>query len=130
MKRFLTLMLSLIIMCCAVVCSVSMVGCQKKECKKGNHVDADGNYICDACEAELERPHTHDFGTEWKTDEDWHWKECSCGEVDEEDYHVDEDNDGICDVCEYEMEVAEEEEGAFDGEDIGGGIALPPINLG
>ena len=31
-----------------------------------------------ACKAEV---HTHTFAEEWKTDENFHWKECECGEI-------------------------------------------------
>ena len=30
------------------------------------------------CKAEV---HTHTFAEEWKTDENFHWKECECGEI-------------------------------------------------
>lgn len=32
-------------------------------------------------------PHEHDYGPEWKSDEQKHWKECSCGERSEESPH-------------------------------------------
>lgn len=31
--------------------------------------------------------HEHDYGTAWKSDEQSHWKECSCGERSEESPH-------------------------------------------
>lgn len=37
----------------------------------GLDADENGNYF----------PHEHVFGTEWKFDENGHWKECSCGET-------------------------------------------------
>ena len=142
MKRFLTLLLSLIMICCAVVFSVSMVGCKKKPCKDGKHVDKDNNYVCDKCETQLQKPHTHNYGTEWITDENEHWKLCSCNEMGEKGAHVDADNNDACDVCNYDMSEEpapgpgpEEPTPPVPGDDpsngtsIGGGVFLPPLDL-
>jgi len=43
--------------------------------------------------------HTHDFGTEWKTDSSNHWNECACGEKSNTAVHTDADVNGKCDVC-------------------------------
>lgn len=132
MKKFLSLLLSLIVMCCAVVFTVSMVGCGDP-CKDG-HTDADGNYVCDVCETELEKPaHVHDYGTEWKSDDTDHWKECSCGEKAEKASHVDADLEGHCDVCGHEVEVAPPVLPGDDpapGAGLGGEIVYPPVVLG
>lgn len=34
-----------------------------------------------------EQEHTHEFGDEWKYDENFHWHECECGEEDEKMSH-------------------------------------------
>ena len=145
MKRFLTLLLSLIMVCCAVV---SMVGCGKKPCKDGKHVDADKNYVCDKCETELQRPHTHDFGTEWVTDANEHWNVCSCNEKGNKGAHADANEDDACDVCGYDMSSEAPGPGpegpgggdepvtppapgddAQNGTNVGGGLGLPPLDL-
>ena len=41
--------------------------------------------------------HTHEFGTEWKSDETYHWHECACGAVSDKAEHSYED--GKCTVC-------------------------------
>ena len=65
-----------------------------------------------------EAPHTHSYGSEWKTDADKHWHECSCGDKSEEAAHTAGDwitdtaatatTDGTkhkeCTVCGYVME--------------------------
>ena len=43
--------------------------------------------------------HTHDFGGEWKSDGDNHWKECSCGEKALKSTHSDTNANGSCDIC-------------------------------
>ena len=67
-----------------------------------------------------EAPHTHSYGSEWKTDADKHWHECSCGDKSEEAAHTAGDwitdtaatatTDGTkhkeCTVCGYVMETA------------------------
>ena len=46
-------------------------------------------------------PHTCDFGGEWKTSDELHWKECACGEKSEEGAHsYTGANDTTCD-CGY-----------------------------
>ena len=65
-----------------------------------------------ACKAEV---HTHTFAEEWKTDENFHWKECECGEIKFDAEHAfgewevikeaTEETEGsqerVCDVCKY-----------------------------
>ena len=64
------------------------------------------------CKAEV---HTHTFAEEWKTDENFHWKECECGEIKFDAEHTFGDWEVIkepteeaegsreksCTVCEY-----------------------------
>ena len=126
MKKFLTLLLSLIVMCCAVV---SMVGCGEDPCKNG-HTDADNNLICDVCQAELEEaPHSHEYGSEWKSDATDHWKECSCGEKAEKANHVDNNLDNLCDTCGYDLasDPANPGEPGAPGVGLGGNIEYPGL---
>ena len=65
-----------------------------------------------ACKAEV---HTHTFAEEWKTDENFHWKECKCGEIKFDAAHAFGDwiptkaateeetgsKERVCDVCKY-----------------------------
>ena len=43
--------------------------------------------------------HSHSFGTEWKNDEENHWKECECGAQQYVGEHNDANENGSCDVC-------------------------------
>ena len=43
----------------------------------------------------------HNYGTEWKYDEDSCWNECVCGDKANVTKHADENNDGKCDTCAY-----------------------------
>ena len=47
----------------------------------------------------------HSYGTEWKSDKDNHWNECTCGDKANTAAHKDENSDGKCDVCEYNVGV-------------------------
>ncbi len=63
-----------------------------KKADEGNHVDANSNNKCDSCDKTLSGgvtppPHTHDYGTTWKSDANNHWKECECGEKSENAAH-------------------------------------------
>jgi hypothetical protein len=63
-----------------------------KKADEGNHVDANSNNKCDSCDKTLSGgvtppPHTHDYGTTWKSDGTNHWKECSCGDKKEVTAH-------------------------------------------
>ena len=68
--------------------------------------DPDNYNVPDAMTAKLtikEAPHVHDFGTEWKFDENYHWKACACGEISDRAEHSDSDGDGKCDTCQHEI---------------------------
>ena len=43
----------------------------------------------------------HNYGTEWKYDEDSCWNECVCGDKANVTKHADANNDGKCDACAY-----------------------------
>ncbi len=100
-----------------------------KECscglktEEGAHVDADNDDKCDTCAKALATgpdsgttlpAHTHSFG-DWVTDDQNHWKVCSCGEKSELGEHKDADNDGKCDVCKADMTSEDSEEGLSTG---------------
>ena len=48
----------------------------------------------------------HTPGTEWKSDKDNHWNECTCGEKANIAVHKDENTDGKCDVCIYNVGIS------------------------
>lgn len=59
------------------------------------------NYV-----AEEQLEHTHTYGTEWKSDADAHWHECSCGEkADIAAHSYDNDQDSTCNICGYERQI-------------------------
>lgn len=51
--------------------------------------------------------HTHDYGTEWIPDKDYHWHECKNDGCDEKIIdkaaHKDDNGDGKCDICKYQI---------------------------
>ena len=55
-------------------------------------------------EVNQEPSHSHNFGDEWKTNEDKHWNECECGEKQNEDNHSGGEADcttfAKCVICE------------------------------
>ncbi len=57
-------------------------GCDEKTEKKP-HVDANNDYKCDDCARDLPKPHEHAY-TEWKNNDEQHWKVCPAdGAIDE-----------------------------------------------
>ena len=71
------------------------------EADRGDHVDSDGNDICDVCGYIAD--HTHTFEAQWTADENTHYYKATCGHnvKKEEAKHSDVNNDGTCDVCDY-----------------------------
>ena len=45
----------------------------------------------------------HKYGEEWKTDANYHWKECACGDKASVAAHIDDNGDNKCDTCDYTM---------------------------
>lgn len=82
---------------------ICMNGCGT-ECA---HADQTGS-ACEICGKSL---HTCDFSGEWVYDENNHYKECSCGELDE--YGAHELTDGEC-LCGYSCEHESYTEGVCD----------------
>lgn len=64
--------------------------------------------------------HTHDYGTEWIPDKDYHWHECKNDGCDEKIIdkaaHKDDNGDGKCDICKYQI-----------GEVVAGEHKLTPV---
>ena len=64
--------------------------------------------LCEDCGYMIapELGHTHNHGTEWKSDKKNHWNECACGDKANTAKHKDADKDGFCDTCQYEVGIA------------------------
>lgn len=64
----------------------------------------DGKFIMPASDVTVtvtfKEGHVHNFDTGWKSNNEKHWKECSCGEVKDEEAHS-FDSKGKCTVCGY-----------------------------
>lgn len=74
------------------------------ESDRGDHVDADGNDICDVCG--YIKDHTHSFEDTWSWSESTHYHKSACGHnvKKDESKHADENNDAVCDVCTYDYD--------------------------
>ena len=77
MKKTTLLLVAILLVSVLTFASCNLFAPDNKECTE--HVDADGNYICDNCEAELEKNDTPETPV------------CE---------HKDENNDHKCDACE------------------------------
>ena len=76
------------------------------ESDRGDHVDADGNDICDVCGYIADHTHSYDEGWTWNESTHWHKSACGHNVKDGEAKHADENNDAICDVCTYDYDHA------------------------
>ena len=63
--------------------------------------------ICSVCNTAYGNTLEHSHSSEWKTDANEHWNECTCGDKANKAAHADENNDGKCDVCDYAMGTPE-----------------------
>lgn len=72
--------------------------------EKGEHVDADGNDICDVCGYIADHTHSYDEGWTWNEATHWHKSACGHNVKQDEAKHDDENNDAICDVCTYDYD--------------------------
>lgn len=92
--------------------------CGEKSEVAAHVYDNDQDTTCNVCgyERQVTPPHTHDFGTDWKSDAASHWHECSCGEKADVAVHVyDDDQDSVCNVCGYVRQpITQEYTVAFD----------------
>ena len=84
-RKFLAVLVALI---CVAFCAFGLVACE---------------------ESSSSGEHTHDYGSDWEADEEYHWHECQnqgCDQkIADKQAHTDEDGDGKCDVCGYVMAV-------------------------
>ena len=73
----------------------------------------------------------HDYGAAWKSDENNHWNECTCGDKANTAPHADENKNGKCDTCDYAMGNAENPGGDKEPEKTGlSGGAIAVIVVG
>ncbi len=85
-----------------------------KECACGEAIDQKGAHtpnipsateeeakVCTVCGYVMEEKlvHQHKYEGDWKTNKDFHWKECSCGKTEQKALHADSNGDSKCDVC-------------------------------
>lgn len=65
------------------------------------HVPGDDGQcgICGFALAPTEETHTHAGEGDWLTDENFHWKQCQCGEETGKEAHIWEKSGRICTVC-------------------------------
>ncbi len=74
------------------------------ESDRGDHVDADGNDICDVCGYIKDHTHSYEEGWSWGKDTHYHKSACGHNVKSDEAKHADENNDAICDVCTYDYD--------------------------
>ncbi len=74
------------------------------ESDSGEHVDNDGNDICDVCGYIAD--HTHSYEDKWTWNESTHYHKSACGHNVKQDEakHDDGNNDSVCDVCTYDYD--------------------------
>ncbi len=87
---------------------------------------------------ETEKPHTHSYGSDWKSDTTGHWKECACKDRAEENAHTQDagtvtkeatkTEPGIktyqCSVCGYVMKTEEIAKLPADEEPVGNQVSI------
>ena len=71
--------------------------CDKELAKTLHLYDSACDTDCNVCNRT--RSITHDYSEDYKSDEDSHWKQCSCGATANIAEHTDHNEDGKCDVC-------------------------------
>ncbi len=73
------------------------------------HVDADGNEMCDVCRYDYNHVHEYDTSV-WSHDKNSHYHAATCGHAvrSDEEAHKDANNDGICDVCAWDYDHTHE----------------------
>lgn len=74
-------------------------------------LDEDGNCPDANCPMGIGKPHEHDFGSEYNTDSEYHWRQCECGEKTDYSIHqpgaeATEETAQTCTVCGYEIAPA------------------------
>lgn len=63
---------------------------------------------CTVCSATLGTPLAHSYGENWESDENGHFKKCSCGANSESLAHIFANGNNSCYFCEFEREVEPE----------------------
>lgn len=87
--------------------------------------------VCATCNIAYGNTVAHSHGSEWKSDANNHWNECSCGDKANVAPHADEDNDGKCDTCDYAMGNADNSSENIESEKTGlSGGAIAGIVVG
>ena len=87
--------------------------------------------VCATCNIAYGNTVAHSHGSEWKTDANEHWNECTCGDKANTAPHADENNDGKCDICDYAMGNADNPGGDKESEKTGlSGGAIAGIAVG
>lgn len=75
----------------------------------GAHLYTDAcDALCNTCNGERIPPHKHK--TEFSSDDQNHWNECSCGDKKNVAPHSDTDGDGLCDECGFDLKIGESED--------------------
>lgn len=74
------------------------------ESDRADHIDNDGNDICDVCGYIADHTHSYDEGWTWNESTHWHKSACGHNVKDGEAKHADDDNDSVCDVCTYDYD--------------------------
>ena len=71
--------------------------------------DNESDKECNICGFERAIAHTHEWATEWSSDETNHWHACSgCDEKNDLGTHVfDDDHDTTCDICGYVRDIGD-----------------------
>ena len=66
--------------------------------------------VCTECGYVMEEKleHVHNYEGTYKSDKDYHWKECACGEKSSKAKHIDANNDSKCDECMANMKVEQQ----------------------
>ena len=119
---------------CDYGCAVAIGTCEDKNkdhtcdygCGKsyGTHEDGvDGTHNCDYCGKPMEGDLlVHTYGTDWKSDKDNHWHECTCGDKKDTAAHTPKivnakeattsekgyTGDTVCEICGYEITKGED----------------------
>jgi hypothetical protein len=71
--------------------------CGAEISKNPHSYDGACDGVCDGCG--YTRAVTHDYSDAFRSDEDNHWKQCSCGATANIAEHTDHNEDGECDTC-------------------------------
>ena len=97
-------------------CTAAAV-CQRSECGATVGIPSAHSFApatctapktCTVCSATVGTPLAHSFGTVWESDENGHFKKCSCGANSESLAHIFENGNNSCYFCGFEREIEPE----------------------